>query len=139
LLASYNFTGFFQKNLKKLEGLFLELDLDALFAQFSSAEIKFEDTEANCPQLGWTGHGGTPHWAREFNTFSGSRVVRTTTSSTSSLSGAWPDYSKTTPRQMQAIDEIDDVKHIWFAPAVHALRRWFSQMARENSATGGCL
>ena len=37
-----------QQDLQDLEGLVLQLDLYALFTQFSRAEIRLEQAETNC-------------------------------------------------------------------------------------------
>src|SRR5262249_7786732 len=45
LLAADDFAVGFEKQLKYFEGLLLQLDLDALFAQFALLQIEFEDAE----------------------------------------------------------------------------------------------
>ena len=48
LFPRHDLTWMLQQNLKDLEGLILQLDLDTLLTQFSRAEIRFEHAKANC-------------------------------------------------------------------------------------------
>lgn len=45
----HGFSAAFQQHAKDLEGLILQLDADAAFAQFRFLKINFEDSEANEP------------------------------------------------------------------------------------------
>ena len=99
LFASNHLAGPFQKNLKKLERLVLQLDLHSLLAQFSRAKINFEHTEANCPQLGWTAvsmEAYTP-LARSDSLppFFTASLAAPTRVPMSFPAGTWPDYNGT--------------------------------------------
>ena len=62
-LAGNDLAGIFQEHLENLKGLTLQFGTNAVFSQFTRAEINFEPIEAQCRTRLWAGRQSSPRGA----------------------------------------------------------------------------